>query len=68
VTAITVVPKMRVRRKFLMDSAIYQTAAAPHLLDPIPRAVLVTPFDDPKDVDKRTKAAVRAARAEERRR
>ncbi len=61
------VPTMRKRRQFMMGSAIYHVGSAPHLLAPIPRAVVVPQGTPKRIVDRRTKAELKAARAEEKR-
>ena len=66
-TTITAVPTMKRRRRYMMDSVVYHAGSAPHLLAPIPRAVIV-PHGTPKRiVDRRTKAELKAARKEEKR-
>lgn len=62
------IPKMAARKRMLTGSVVYQTAAAPHLLAPIPRAVIVPVGADPVFVRKRQKAEIAAARKEEERR
>lgn len=62
------VPTMRKRRQFMMGSVVYHAGSAPHLLDPIPRAVVVPRGAPKRLVEKRTKQEIAAARAEERRR
>ena len=64
-TTITAVPTMKRRRRYMMDSAVYHAGSAPHLLDPIPRAVVVPHGADPKLVERRTKEELAAARREE---
>ena len=64
---ITAVPTMRKRRQFMMGSVVYHAGSAPHLLDPIPRAVVVPQGTPKRIVDRRTKQELKAARAEEKR-
>ena len=64
---ITAVPTMRKRRQFMMGSVVYHAGSAPHLLAPIPRAVVVPRGAPEKFVKKRTKQELKAARAEEKR-
>ena len=61
------VPTMRKRRQFMMGSVVYHAGSAPHLLDPIPRAVVVPHGADPKLVKRRTAQELAAARKEEKR-
>lgn len=61
------VPKMAARRKAMMSSAIYHVGSAPHLVDPMKRAVLVPHGAPDRFVKKRTKQEIKAARAEEKR-
>ena len=61
------VPTMRKRRQFMMGSVVYHAGSAPHLLAPIPRAVVVPRGTPKRTVDKLTKKELRAARAEEKR-
>lgn len=64
-TTITAVPTMRKRRRYMMDSVVYHAGSAPHLLDPIPRAVVVPRGAPESFVKKRTKQELAAARKEE---
>ncbi len=61
------VPTMKKRRQFLTGSVVYHAGSAPHLLAPIPRAVVVPHGADPKLVKRRTKQELAAARKEEKR-
>ena len=64
---ITAVPTMRKRRQFMMGSVVYHAGSAPHLLAPIPRAVVVPVGADPNLVKRRTAQELAAARKEEKR-
>jgi hypothetical protein len=61
----TLVPKLRARRRMFESSAVYQTTAVPHLLDPIKHAVILPRGAPQILVRKRTKAVLAAARKEE---
>ena len=64
-TTVTAVPTMRKRRRYMMDSVVYHAGSVPHLLDPIQRAVVVPHGTPKKTVDRKTKAALKAARRDE---
>ena len=64
-TSFTAVPTMRKRRQYMMGSVVYHAGSAPHLLDPIPRAVVVPRGTAKATVDRKTKAALKAARRDE---
>ena len=66
-TTVTAVPTMRKRRRFMMGSVVYHAGAAPHLLDPIPPAVVVPRGADPTLVKRREAQELAAARRQEKR-
>ena len=60
-TTARAVPTMKKRRSFMMGSVVYHAGAAPHLLEPMARTVVVNSAD-PAEIKRATRAALEAAR------